>query len=469
MISLFRLFQLIGALLKSRVILYALQARWHKSISQETLGQAWADFFIQSGPIFIKLGQLLSTRQELFSAEFLAPLAALQEDVPPFDGERAKAIIESSFSESIDTIFSSFQVAAIASASIAQVHIGVLKNGKKVVAKILRPEAKTQIRADLRWMKALGRISQCIPSLRALNAPCIIREFEKMLEKETNLLMEAGAMAQAKRDNHSKMIKIPEVMWPYASGEVLIMEYMPGERIHNIKALTKSFALKSLAKELIRTFMHQVFHDAHFHGDLHPGNIFIDTSIPSSPQLVMIDFGIMGQLSLKDRYYLYANFQALLQHQYRRVASLHVNSGWVPSETDENDFAAYARSVIEPIAHKPIGEISLAELLSRLLAIGKKFNMKLLPELILLQKSLIHVENIVRKLDPSINVWQELRASSCTNIELYQEIFSHYLHQIPTFCLKPSTPVIKKVHWPRSLLYSGAGILLGLLLGLMVK
>ena len=451
--SLLRPFQIIASLIRSNVVSLLLRSRWDHAIPPQEFGQAWARFFVLSGPLFIKLGQLISTRQETFSEAFLLPLTALQEDVQSFDGLLAQQLIEKAFDQPIDNIFSFFQTQAIASASIAQVHLGVLHNGKKVVAKILRPHVRSMIKTDLIWMKRMATFSRWMPSLRGLNALLIVQEFERILAQETNLLMEAGAMAQAKRNHASDpVILIPEVMWPYVSADVLIMEYMPGERLRHLNKLKEQgITFDHLAKSTLRMFMQQVFRDASFHGDLHPGNIFIDTRIPTAPKLVLIDFGIMAQLNLKDRYYLYANFQALLKHQYLRVATLHVEAGWIPTETNLSDFAAYARAVVEPICHKPIHEISVAQLLSRLLTVGKRFNMKLLPELVLLQKSLIHVENIVRQLDPHINVWKELNAATNHSLLLYQEILTHYIQRIPASCLAESVyPVQKKSrssHW----------------------
>lgn len=432
--SIKRLLQISSSFIRSGMLPLLLTSQ-RKNNHDAMLGRACAKFFIHSGALFIKLGQLLSTRQEMFSKGFLKALSTLQEDVPSFDAQHAKERIEQSFQKDIDSIFSHFQTQAIASASIAQVHYGTLHDGRKVVAKVLRPHVKSNIKSDIRLMKLLAAICNLIPGLRNLNATSIVSEFERILKHETNLLMEAGAMAQAARFHaHEPMIKIPSVIWPYASPDVLIMEYVSGTRLHKLDPSTISTPL--IAQTIIRVFMKQIFKDALFHGDLHPGNVFINTDDPKKPLIVLIDFGIMGQLNLHDRYYLFANFKALLKQDYQSVAQLHLDSGWIPPESNPTEFASYARSVIEPICNRPIKDISVALLLSRLLDIGHHFNMKLLPELILLQKSLVHVESIVRQLDPNINVWQSLQSATNSSLSIYKDMLDSYLLSLPSAILK---------------------------------
>lgn len=452
-----RPFELIHALIQSNLLSLVWKKYRHHTISQQLLGEALADFMVRSGPVFIKLGQLLSTRQESFSQAFLQPLTMLQDKVAAFDSEHAKECIEQSFGKPITDIFSVFQTQAIASASIAQVHIGTLHDGQAVVAKIIRPHVRSDIQSDLWWLKKIATLCHLLPSMRSLQCPTIISEFERILIQETNLRIEAGAMSQARRNhqNNSNII-IPKVIWPYVSEDVLIMEHINAEPFQNIAKLKKQgVSINIIAQYIIKMFMKQIFVDANFHADLHPGNILINTSDISSPKIVLIDFGIMGQLSIKDRYFLHANFQALLKHDYQKVAKLHIQSGWVPSNTSEHDFAIYARSVIEPISHIALKDISIAQLLSQLLSIGKKFNMQLLPELILLQKSLIHVESIVRQLDSNINVWQELNHATYHSLTLYLEMLSDSLHNLPPILLPNATPdkMPKNINNYKTILY----------------
>lgn len=441
---LLRPLQLIYALCASRLFVLLLRSACGYTITPKTWGEACADYLTRSGPLFIKLGQLLSTRNDIFSQAFLTPLEALQDTTQALHDAVAHKSIEKAFQRPLSSLFLSFDHTPIASASIAQVHTAVLHDGRHVVVKLQRPGVKNLIYCDIFYLTGIAWLVSCIPAFKGLHARAIVREFEHMLLKEINFTLEASAMSQCARQYvDNKNIYIPQVIWPYVTPEAFIMEYVTGIHlrdldIHKISAQERH----TLATQLLSFFLHQVFITASFHGDLHPGNILIDIHSSPQPRIILIDFGIMGDLSLHDRYFLYANFSAILRHDYTRIAQLHHDAGWVPKHTDITTFSIYARSVLEPLYHVPLHDISIAQCLSRLLSIGNHFHMRLLPELCMLQKSLVHLESILRHLDPSIRVFNVLQKLRSWHLTLYKEIAQHYLATIPSALLPDKAPQI---------------------------
>ncbi len=362
------------------------------------------------GPIFVKLGQMLSTRADLLPDDIAKELALLQDKVPPFKG--AKAIIEKAYEHDLSEIFSELNPEALASASIAQVHAAKLTDGQDVVVKVVRPGIRKQISRDIGLMYAFARLLERFwqPGKR-LHLQEVIEEFEQTLNSELDLMREAANASQLRRNfDNSDLLYIPEVYWPYTRANVMVMERIYGIPVANIAALEEhNIDLKALAERGVEIFFTQVFRDCFFHADMHPGNIFVSPDNPQKPQYIAVDFGIMGTLSGSDQRYLAENMLAFFKRDYRRVAQLHVESGWVPTGTKVHEFEAAIRTVCEPIFERPLKDISCGQLLLRLLNVGKQFHMELLPQLVLLQKTLIHIESLGRQLYPDLDLWSTAR------------------------------------------------------------
>ncbi|BEI04341.1 ubiquinone biosynthesis regulatory protein kinase UbiB [Edwardsiella ictaluri] len=361
------------------------------------------------GPVWIKFGQMLSTRRDLFAPAIADQLALLQDRVAPFDGALARRQIEASLGGPLEQWFDDFDSQALASASIAQVHTATLReNGREVVLKVIRPDIQPIIRADVRLMYRLaGWVPKLLPDGRRLRPREVVREYEKTLLDELNLLREAANAIQLRRNfDASPMLYIPEVFSDYCRESVLVMERIYGVPVSDIAALrAQNTNMKLLAERGVQVFFTQVFRDSFFHADMHPGNIFVSYEHPQDPQYIGIDCGIVGSLNKADKRYLAENFIAFFNRDYRKVAELHVDSGWVPPDTNIEEFEFAIRTVCEPIFEKPLDQISFGHVLLNLFNTARRFNMEVQPQLVLLQKTLLYVEGLGRQLYPQLDLW----------------------------------------------------------------
>ena len=363
---------------------------------------------IELGPIFVKFGQAVSTRRDLLPADIADELAQLQDRVPPFPAAVARLSLERSYGRPLTEMFSRFEDTPIAAASIAQVHGATLPGGQDVIVKVLRPGVRVQIERDLELFYALARLAQKYwPESRRVRPLEVVAEYEKTVLDELDLMREAANAAQLKRNfAGSDLLHVPEVYWDHCRVDVLVTERIHGVVISDLahlRAIGTDF--RKLAENGVRIFFTQVFKHNFFHADMHPGNIFVLVEDPANPRYAAIDFGIIGTLDLRDQYYLASNFLAVLDRDYRRVATLHVESGWVPPGTRIAEMESAVRTVCEPIFNKPLKEISYGHVLLRLFEIARRFDMVIQPQLILLQKTLINVEGLGRELYPDLDVW----------------------------------------------------------------
>lgn len=361
------------------------------------------------GPIFIKAGQVLSTRRDLIPDDIAEELAKLQDKVPPFSGELAKNAIEKSLGQPLHDIFKHFDLQALASASVAQVHAATLLNNKSVVVKVLRPNIKKIIRRDLDLLKTLAHLADRYSTEgRRFKPKEIVEEIEHTLYDELDLLREGANASQLRRNFlGSSSLYIPEMHWQFSRHNVLVMERIEGIPIHNIAAIKNAgFNMKKLAETGVELFFTQVFRDSFFHADMHPGNIFISEKDLQNPLLIAVDFGIVGSLTTKDKRYLAENLLAFFKRDYQRVAELHVTSGWLPPDTRIDQFEGAIRAVCEPIFERPLKEISFGQLLLRLFQTARRFNINIQPQLILLQKTLLNIEGVGRQIYPDLDLWK---------------------------------------------------------------
>ncbi len=363
------------------------------------------------GPVWIKFGQMMSTRRDLFPPEIADQLAILQDRVDPFDGKLAREQIELSMGGiPLESWFDDFDIVPLASASIAQVHTARLKaNGQEVVIKVIRPDILPVIKADMRLMNRLaGWLPMLLQDGRRLRPREVVREYEKTLLDELNLLREAANAIQLRRNfDGSPMLYIPEIYSDYCSENMLVMERIYGIPVSDVEALKANGTnMPLLAERGVQVFFTQVFRDSFFHADMHPGNIFISHEHPENPQYIGIDCGIVGSLNKEDKRYLAENFIAFFNRDYRRVAELHVDSGWVPADTNVEEFEFAIRTVCEPIFEKPLAEISFGHVLLNLFNTARRFNMEVQPQLVLLQKTLLYVEGVGRQLYPQLDLWK---------------------------------------------------------------
>ncbi|MFP5506557.1 MAG: ubiquinone biosynthesis regulatory protein kinase UbiB [Gammaproteobacteria bacterium] len=359
----------------------------------------------QLGPIFVKFGQILSTRRDLLPDDIAEELARLQDRVQPFPGREARALIEKAYGQPVGAVFAAFDENPLASASIAQVHAARLHDGTEVVVKVVRPNILRTIRRDLSLMYYVAGLAERYwREGRRLRPVEVIREFETTLLDELDLLREAANASQLRRNfAGSKMLYVPEVYWPQCRREVMVMERISGTPISNVAELrAQGIDLKQLAERGVEIFFTQVFRHNFFHADMHPGNIFV---APDGRYLA-VDFGIMGTLSPMDQRYLAENFLAFFRRDYRRVAELHVESEWVPASTRVDEFESAIRTVCEPIFERPLKDISFGHLLLRLFQTARRFNMEVQPQLVLLQKTLLNIEGLGRQLYPDLDLWQ---------------------------------------------------------------
>lgn len=360
------------------------------------------------GPLFVKFGQAVSVRRDLLPEEIANELALLQDHVPPFPSDIAVATIERALGQSIDECFGSFDPEPLAAASMAQVHSAILKDGSRVVVKVLRPDIRKRIRADVEVLFAIARLAERYwPPSQRLRPVAVVEEFESTLTNEIDLLREGANASQLKRNfAGTDLLYVPEVYWDYCRRNVLTMERIEGIPISDKAALdTAGTNIERLAENGVEIFFTQVFRHNFFHADMHPGNIFVDVTDPDRPKYVAVDFGIMGTLTPEDQRYLAGNFLAFFQRDYRRIATLHVDSGWVPAHTRVDELESAIRAVCEPIFDKPLREISFGLVLVRLFETARRFDMEVQPQLVLLQKTLLAIEGLGRQLYPDLDLW----------------------------------------------------------------
>ena len=359
------------------------------------------------GPIFVKFGQILSTRRDLVPPDIAEELAFLQDRVAPFDGTQARELVRAELGE-IAEAFESFDTTPLASASIAQVHAATLHGGREVVVKVLRPGIRAQIADDIALLSSVAAIvARTHPNADKIRPKEIVAEIENTLAAELDLQREAGNASLLRRNwDGSADLYVPEVIWSHTAQRAMTMERVRGIPSDDIAALDAAgIDRKALAAKGVRVFYQQVFRDNFFHADAHAGNIWVDASRKSDPRFIALDFGIMGQLSSEDQYYLAENFMAIFNRDYRRIAELHMQAGWMPAHIRIDELEAAVRAVCEPYFTRPLSEISLAEVLAKLFRTAQRYELTLQPQLILLQKTLLNIEGVGRQLDPKIDIW----------------------------------------------------------------
>ena len=362
------------------------------------------------GPIFVKFGQILSTRRDLMPPDIATELALLQDRVAPFDGETARRIVETALAQDIREAFEHFDTAPLASASIAQVHAARLPGGREVVVKVLRPDIERQIAGDIALLSSIAAlVERAHPRAEKIRPREVVREIETTLAAELDLQREGANASVIRRFwKDSPDLYVPEVIWSHTAERVLTLERVYGIPSDDVAALDAAgIDRKALAAKGVRVFYTQVFRDNFFHADAHAGNIWVDSdpARKDNPRFIAIDFGIVGQLSSEDQYYLAENFMAIFNRDYRRIAELHVQAGWMPATTRIDELEAAARAVCEPYFTRPLSEISLAEVLVKLFRTAQKYELTLQPQLILLQKTLLNIEGVGRQLDPQLDIW----------------------------------------------------------------
>lgn len=360
------------------------------------------------GPVFVKFGQILSTRRDMLPDDLANELAKLQDNVPPFSGHEARNIIEKSLEKPVNELFKNFDEKPLASASIAQVHTAILNDGREAIVKVVRPGIENTIRHDIDLMLFIARMVERFSTIGKRLRPIeVVEDYEKVIFDELDLGREAANASQLRRNHEgSPDLYVPEVYWDHCTPEVMVMERIYGIPVGKTQTLRDhNINMKVLGERGVEIFFTQVFKHNFFHADMHPGNIFIDESNPDNPKYIAVDFGIMGTLEPQDQRYLAENLHAFFNRDYKRVAEAHIESGWVPAETKASEFEAAIRTVCEPIFQLPIKEISYGKLLLRLFQTAQRFNMEVQPQLVLLQKTLLNIEGMGRELYPDLDLW----------------------------------------------------------------
>ena len=356
------------------------------------------------GPIFVKLGQALSTRRDLLPLDLADQLAGLQDRVPPFPWTAARPVLEAVYGNDLTQTFRSFDQQPVASASVAQVHFACLRDGREVAVKILRPGIGRVIARDLDLMRTAARLLEWVPGGRRLRPREVVEEFARHLRDELDLLTEASNASQLRRNfAGGALLRIPEIYWDWCDHQVMVMERMHGTPVSRVEVLrSKGIDIPKLARDGVEIFFTQVFRDGFFHADMHPGNIFV----ADDGTWIGLDFGIVGALEQRDKDYLAQNLIGFFRRDYRRVAEAHLEAGWVPADTRVEEFEAAIRAVCEPVFDRPLKEISFGRVLLRLFQVSRRFRMEVQPQLVLLQKTLLNVEGLGRDLDPELDLWK---------------------------------------------------------------
>ena len=360
------------------------------------------------GPIFVKFGQVLSTRRDLVPDDMVEELAKLQDRVPPFPAAQSRALVEKAFGKRIEDIFATFEAEPVASASIAQVHFATLKDGREVAVKVLRPGMLDIIEDDLALLRTLaGWVERFSADGRRLKPREVVAEFNNYLHDELDLVREAANATQLRRNMDGLgLVLVPEMIWELCTQQVIVMQRMHGVPISQTQRLREAGVdIPKLARDGVTIFFTQVFRDGFFHADMHPGNIQVSLDPATFGRYIALDFGIVGTLTQVDKEYLAQNFLAFFRRDYQRVAELHVESGWVPPNTRVDALEAAIRAVCEPHFDRPLREISLGQVLMRLFQTSRRFNVEIQPQLVLLQKTLLNVEGLGRELDPDLDLW----------------------------------------------------------------
>ena len=457
-------------------------------------GQRLREALERLGPIFVKFGQVLSTRRDLMPPDIAEELAHLQERVPPFPSAVAVATIEKAFGKPLQQIFTQFEQTPVASASIAQVHFATLHDGREVAVKVLRPEMLPVIEKDLGLMRLMaGWVERLSVDGKRLKPRQVVAEFDKYLHDELDLVREASNAAQLRRNMQDlDLVLIPEMHWDWCRNDVLVMERMRGVPISQVERLRAAGVdIPRVAREGVTIFFTEVFHDGFFHADMHPGNIQVSLEPATFGRLISLDFGIVGTLTPTDKEYLAQNFTAFFRRDYKRVAELHVESGWAPPHTRIDELEAAIRAVCEPYFDRPLREISLGLLLMRLFQTSRRFQVEIQPQLVLLQKTLLNIEGLGRELDPELDLWstakpflekwmleqvgpqrlwQQLKAEAPQYAKLLPalpRLLHDYLQQRPTDLRREVQELVQEQRRTNRLLqgiiYGGVGFVLGLL------
>lgn len=370
------------------------------------------------GPIFVKVGQIASTRRDLLPDDIAIELSKLQDRVPPFPGKIAREIIETALNCKINSTFSEFDMSALASASIAQVHAATLLNGESVVVKVLRPNVRKMIERDMDLLMTCAKLAERYwYHARHFKPMQIVNEIAQTLYDELDLMREGANASQLKRNfADSNLLYIPKIYWEFCHANILVMERIHGIPIYEIERLKNSGVnMKKLAERGIEIFFTQVFRDSFFHADLHPGNIFVSDKDPENPTYIAVDFGIVGSLSRDDQRYLAENMIAFFKRDYQRVAELHISCGWLPPDTRVDQFEGAIRAVSEPIFELPLHDMSFGKLLLRLFQVARRFHINIQPQLVLLQKTLLSIEGLSRQVCPELDIW----TSAAPQIEMW--------------------------------------------------
>lgn len=407
--SAYRLDALVPASRRPKIVTILLALARQKAVHADASDAERLRLALESlGPVFIKFGQLLSTRRDLLPEAFADQLARLQDQVPPIESDVAIRVIESSLGASVTELFARFDREPLAAASVAQVHSAQLQDGREVVVKVLRPDIEAVISQDLGLLKRTARVlNRLSPEIRRLRLPEVTADYEQTLTNELNLAREAGNASIIRRHFiDSGLLYIPEVHWPLTCESVMVSERIHGIPVSDIARLNELHVdLKLLAERGVEIFFTQVFRDSFFHADMHPGNIFVDASDPADPRYLAVDCAIVGQLDDNDLYYLARNLLAIFQRDYRLVAQLHIECGWIPATTPVAEFEAAIRTLCEPIFERPLSEISFGHMLVSLFKTAGQFDMTVQPQLVLLEKTLLNIEGLGRQLYPALNLW----------------------------------------------------------------
>ena len=412
--------------------------------NQASRGQRLRQALESLGPIFIKFGQLLSTRRDLMPEDIANELAMLQDQVPPFDGSEATGLIEKALGAKVGTLFRHFSTQPLASASVAQVHAATLNSGEEVVVKVIRPGIENVISEDIALLHAIaGFLDRNIKGAKRLRLPEVVRDYEHVIFDELNLMLEAANTSQLARNfEGSEQLYVPHVYWDYCRENVMVIERIDGIPVNRIEEIrTAGINMQKLAETGVEIFFTQVFEHSFFHADMHPGNIFVNRERTENPQYIALDCAIIGTLSKSDQQYLARNLLAIFKRDYRRVAELHVECGWVPPDTPINAFESTMRSLCEPIFQKPLSEISFGLILLQLFQTAGRFNMEVQPSLVLLQKTLLNVEGLGKQLYPDLDLWQtalpflekwqQKRVSPFTNLKIMKEKLPEWIEKMP--------------------------------------
>lgn len=408
---------------------------WRKPLPR---AQALTQALITLGPLFVKFGQIISTRVDMLPPDFASALATLQDSVPPFSSTLAQTLIERSLGQPVDVLFDNFDPEPLAAASIAQVHTATLKTGERVVIKVLRPNIQTIIRRDIKLLYCFARLSLwCFSQAHRLKPADLVREFETTLYDELDLMREAASASYLKRNfKDTSMLYVPKVYWALTRSNVMVMERIDGVPVNDVETLSAlGVDLKRLAEMGVEIFFTQVFRDSFFHADMHPGNIFVNVDDPGNAYYCGVDFGIMGTLTEEDQRYLGENFLAFFNRDYRQVAQLHIDSGWVPKTTRVDQLESAIRTVCEPFFEQPIKHLSFGRFLMQLFKTAERFDMYIQPQLFLLQKTLINIEGLGRQLYPELDLWstakpilEQFMKKRLRGKALLQHIFKEYLN-----------------------------------------